>query len=312
MRSADSPAGPLARSLRTLLAVAAAPWLLGPASAAEPTPAMHTVYLRSSAEAVDEPFALTFDRRLTVVCPGTIRLAVPGSPDVIGVTVKDKIAVVTLVDSDFVRHERPGTNLTLILTDGTVVTLLLSVAARPQEMTTELVTLVPGPELAQADRSAALAWLKRWAAGEDVPPELERALAPAGEHLQSRIESALLTRLAANGAEIVPRPGRAQTHFIYLTGDRVVLLGDAAYLRLTVTNRSQPTFNIGRVHVGSGEGEDAGRPAFSAPDPAVLPDGNPRALAVRLPPEQARAPLHVEVCEATPGDRCVAVDLPAP
>lgn len=281
--------------------------MLAGAARAE-APPVRTLFLRSPAEAIDEPLALTFDRRLTVVAPVGIRLAVPGSPDVIGVTVRDRVAVVTLVDSPFVRHERPGTNLTLLLTDGTAVALRLAVAARPAEVVTDLVHLEQGPELGAAARASAVALLKAWAAGEgEVPPEVQRALLPAQRRLDERVDELLLQRVARLGGEWQDRGGRNQSRFIYLSGDRVLTLGDTCWLRLTVANRSQPVFRIGRVAVRGAEA-----PPFHAPDPDVLPDERPRPLAVALPAALARAPLTVEVCEAAPGDRCVSLDLAAP
>lgn len=283
------------------------------AARGQDAPTVRTLSLRSPAEAVDEPLALAFDRRLTIVSPHSIRLAVPGSPDVIGVTVKDRVAVVTLVDSDFVRKERPGTNLTLLLADGTAVALRLTVAGRPSDMTTDLVHLEQGPEIAAAGRTLALRLVQSWADDPaTAPPDAQRALAPTLARLAERLDAQLLQRIARVGGEWIERPGRAQHRFIYATGDRALLVGDACWLRFTLGNRSQPNFRIGDVRLRAPALAEESPPPFSAPDPEVGPDGRPRPVAVRLPAELCRAALTLEICEAAPGDRCVSLGLEAP
>jgi hypothetical protein len=277
-------------------------------------PPVRTLALHSAAEAIDEPLALAFDRRLTIVAPQPIRLAVPGSPDVIGVTVKDRVAVVTLVDSDFVRKERPGTNLTLLLEDASAVALRLTVATRPADVTTDLVHLEQGPEIAATRRAMALKQLQRWAEDEAAAPaEVRKALQPNAARLEARLDERLLQRVARLGGEWLERPGRTQAHFIYVTGDRALRLGDTCWVRFTVGNRSQPMFRIGAVHLRAPAlPEDAAAPAWDAPDPEVVADAAPRPVALRLPGELCRAPLTLEVCEAAPGERCVTAELDAP
>lgn len=285
-----------------------------PAAARAEAPPVRTLALHSPAEAIDEPLALAFDRRLTIVAPQPIRLAVPGSPDVIGVTVKDRVAVVTLVDSDFVRKERPGTNLTLLLEDASAVALRLTVAARPADVTTDLVHLEQGPEIAAAGRVLALKQLQRWAADEAAAPaEVRKALQPNAARLDARLDERLLQRVARLGGEWAERPGRSQAHFIYVTGDRALRLGDACWLRFTVGNRSQPMFRIGAVHLRAPALADAAAaPVWDAPDPEVVAGAAPRPVAMRLPGELCRAEVTLEVCEAAPGERCVLAALPAP
>jgi len=278
------------------------------------TPPVHTVMLRSEAEAVEAPLVLGFDRRLTIVAPRPIRLAVPGSPDVIGVTVKDRVAVVTLVDSPFVRRERPGTNLTLVLDDGGAIALRLVIAGLSADVSTDLVHLEAPPEAVGRVHTEALRLLTRWAAGEAVPPEAARALEPARERLDARVDAHVLTRIARQAPATWDRRARDQRRFIYLAGDRALRLGDRCLLRLMLSNRSQPAFVVGRVEVavpGTTDDDDA-RPPFFAPDPVVLPDERPRPLAIDLPGPACTAALEVEICEAPPGERCVTLSLPAP
>lgn len=286
----------------------------GPARLHAEAPPVHTVTLRSAAEAVETPLVLGFDRRMTIVAARPIRLAVPGSPDVIGVTVKDRVAVVTLVDSPFVRHERPGTNLTLILDDGGAVALRLAIAARPSDVTTDLVHLEAPPEGATRPHADALRLLSRWAAGDQVPPEAARALEPARERLDERLEARLLTLVARQSPATWARPERDQRRFIYLAGDRALRLGDRCLLRLTLANRSQPPFTIGqlRVRIAGVPEDDGTSPPSFAPDPVVPPDERPRPIAVALPAPACTEALELEVCEASPGERCVALSLPAP
>lgn len=297
-----------------LPAVMMAALAMRPASSTAEAPPVQTVVLRSEAEAVEAPLVLGFDRRLTLVAPRPIRLAVPGSLDVIGVTVKDRVAVVTLVDSPFVRNERPGTNLTLVLDDGGAVALRLTIAARPADVTTDLVHLEAPPEGVRRVHAEALRLLTRWAAGEAVPPEAARALEPARERLDARLDAHLLTRIARQSPATWDRRARDQRRFIYLAGDRALRLGDRCLLRLTLTNRSQPAFAVGRVTVAAPDiaGDDHGPPPYFAPDPVILPDERPRPLAIDLPGPACTASLDIEVCEAAPGDRCVALSLPPP
>jgi hypothetical protein len=296
-------------------AVACALAWAGPSSAAAEAPPVHTVLLRSAAEAVETPLVLGFDRRMTIVAARPIRLAVPGSPDVIGVTVKDRVAVVTLVDSPFVRAERPGTNLTLILDDGGAVALRLSIAARAGDATTDLVHLEAPPATATRPHAEALRFLALWAAGEAVPAEAARALEPARDRLDALVERRVLTLVARQSPALWERPDRDQKAFIYLAGDRAVRLGDRCFLRMTMTNRSQPAFTIGALSVTLADGQalaEAGEAGPFVPDPVVLPDERPRPLALALPGPACAETLQVRVCEAAPGERCVTLTLPGP
>ncbi|MCA9560977.1 MAG: hypothetical protein KC583_20655, partial [Myxococcales bacterium] len=151
----------------SLLAALAAP-------AAERT---RVVQLGPGVDGPAEPLPLYFDQRLTLVMPGPVRLAVPGSPDVVTAHVKDQLVVLSLVDSEFVRVRRPTTNLTVLTVDGTPFTCRLSVAASAAEASLDLVRVLPDPDKVQRAGPEAVALVEAWL--REGPKALPEAVRPA-------------------------------------------------------------------------------------------------------------------------------------
>ncbi len=219
----------------------------------------------------EAPIALHFERRLTVVMPDPVRLAVPGSHDVVSTHVRENVVVAALVDSPEVRRRRPTTNLTVLTEAGVVFTCRLTVAARQEEAEVDVVEVhVVRPPAAP-------------------PPK------PVGDPRPS------LARWAAEGLAVAGEVARDRSSFIYLVSHGAARIGPVWVLRLGVRNHSRPPFRIGRVRVA---GTDA---VWHAAEAVVPPDARERSLGVVASAPSPDEPLVVEVCEAAPGERCVSV-----
>ena len=112
------------------------------------------------------------------------------------------------------------------------------------------------------------------------------------------------------GFEVLAGVQRTRQGFIYLTSHGLLRLGDAAVLRLTAANHSQPALTLGSVRVfAGGQAVPAGQVVTTVRDAALLPDGQPRAVGVLFPAAALRDQVAVEVCEAGAEPRCVRLDV---
>jgi hypothetical protein len=272
---------------------------------------IRSLTLDAPALAVEEVVPIAFDTRLSIVTPAPIRLAVPGSPDVVAVHVQGALAVVSLVDSEFVRRARPVTNLTLLLTDGTAVAVRLAAVARPAEMPHDMLRFERGPGFGAATTKAAVDLLTSALSDPaGAPPELRAAVEAERRAAEVRALDALLVDAARAGLSSERVERRTKRGFIYLAGVERVRLGRWLLLGLTLENHSQPTFEPARVRVQARTGEwlpdDLVEFRFSAP--SVAADGRVRRLVVRLPAEGIAAPAAIEVCEPQER-RCVTLEV---
>jgi len=272
---------------------------------------IRTLTLDAPALAVEDVVPVAFDTRLSIVTPAPIRLAVPGSPDVVAVHVQGTLAVVSLVDSEFVRRARPMTNLTVLLTDGTAVAVRIAAVARPAEMPHDMLRFERGPAFGAALADAAGELLTAALADPgSAPPALRAAVEAERRAAEVRALDALLVDAAQNGLSSERVDRRTKRAFIYLSGVERVRLGRWLLLGLTLENHSQPTFEPARVRVRSRAGtwfpDDA--LAFRVSEPSVAADGRARRLIVRLPADETDPPAAVEVCEAHER-RCVTLEV---
>lgn len=282
----------------------------GPAVAQAPE-RIRSLTLDAPALAVEDVMPIAFDTRLSIVTPAPIRLAVPGSPDVVAVHVQGALAVVSLVDSEFVRRARPVTNLTLLLTDGTAVAVRLAAVARPAEMPQDMLRFERGPGFGAAATQAAVDLLTTALTDPaSAPPGLRTAVEAELRAAEVRALDALLVDAARTGLSSARVERRTKRAFIYLAGVERVRIGRWLLLGLTLENHSQPTFEPARVRVRSRTDEwlpeDLVTYRFS--EPSVAADGRARRLVVRLPAEETASPAAVEVCEAQER-RCVTLEV---
>ncbi len=285
-----------------LLAALAAP-------AAERT---RVVQLAPGVDGPAEPLPLYFDQRLTLVMPGPVRLAVPGSPDVVTAHVRDQLVVLSLVDSEFVRVRRPTTNLTVLTADGTPFTCRLSVAASAAEAGVDLVRVLPDPGKVQRAGPEAVALVEAWLrdGARALPEDVRPTFAPLAAQIDARARRQVAGWVARDGAERLADTRRTKRAFVYLTSHGLVRVGPFLAARLSVTNHTQPPFTVGAVRVRAG-GAELTDAVVEVPDRVVAPDGEPRGLGVLLPAAALAegAALEVDVCEADVAGRCVAIEV---
>jgi hypothetical protein len=269
------------------------------------------VRLDEPAQVIPGEIALGFTQRLTFILPEAVRMAVPGSPDVLAAHVKDNVVVASLVESEYVRAERPVSNLTILTEDGTAVTCRIRVAERPEEATTDVVRVERGEGLSAGIPEAAVRLLHRWLTvdPDHAEPAVAQRLAPLEPLFAKRGRHWLARNVADGGLEVVPSERRTKRDFIYLASQGLARVGGDAVLHLEVTNHSQPAFTVGdvTVRVDDRPVEDV---LLSVPDGFVPPDGKPRGLAVLGPADRLlHGDLAVSVCERGAGGRCVTLQV---
>lgn len=267
---------------------------------------VRTVALTDEAQAIEAPIALSFDSRVTLVAPAAVRLVVPGSADVLSTHIKDTLVVLTLVDSDFVRRGRPSTNLTVILVDGTAIVCRV-VVVEPRSVDADLIRFERGPLYAPALASATEARLISTldtldALSSDDP--LRRAVE---RRVQSYARHEALRAVAQGPVSARVLGDRTKSNFIYATAETLLLLGDDVMLRATLRNQTQAPFEIGKITADL-QGQTHEVEVFAS-DRRVLPDGLPRAVALRLPRLAFEVPTSIRICETAPGSRCVTLAL---
>jgi hypothetical protein len=290
----------------TLLAV----WLAATAAQAAGT---RVVTLDDPAQAIPGELALDFTRRLTFILPDPVRLAVPGSPDVIAAHVTDNLVTVNVVESEYVRAERPVSNLTIVTEDGTAITCRIRPAEGADASAPDVVRVERGEGLRVGIPAAAVRLLRQWLT-RDADPEVQARLAPLEPLFERRGRQWVADAVAAGGLEVVPTGRRTRRDFIYLASDGITRLGGDAVVHLEVTNHSQPAFTIGEVTLQlDGRPVPADQVLVAVPDPLVPPDGKPRGVAVITAADRALSgALAVRVCERGTGPRCVLLDVREP
>ena len=283
--------------------------LSGAAGAEAPVERTRSVQLGPDVDGPSDPLPLYFDQRLTLVLPERVRLAVPGSPDVLTAAIRDQLVVLSLVDSDWVRAKRPTTNLTVLTEGGTAFTCRVAVARTADEASIDLVRVLADPSVTRRAGPEAVAlvtaWLRDGAAG--VPVEVAPLFAPLAAEVDARARHQVAGGVAVGGAERLADARRTKQDFIYLTSHGLVRVGPFLLARLTAANHTQPPFTIGAVSVAvDGRPLDA---LVEIPDRVVPPDGEPRGLGVLFPADAlpADATLGAEVCEQATVPRCVSL-----
>ncbi len=266
--------------------------------------------------AAPDAVLVAHDARLSIIAPAPIRLAVPGSPDVVAVHVQGPLAVVSMVDSEFVRRARPTTNLTLVLEDGGALTVRLTPAARASDTTTDVLRFERTTAFEAATQAAVTeAALHLLAVGGEVAPRVQAALRARTLEAQRLKDDAEVAAAAAQPPRAKAARARTQRAFIYLSSAQTVEVAGTLWLDLSLENHSQPVFRPVRVRARASESgpwhpdEDV---RFALAGDVVPADGRPRALAVRVRSHDgSSAPqvVEVEVCEAAAG-RCVRLRLP--
>ena len=269
-----------------------------------------TFTAQADATAAERVVPMFFDKRLTVVMPGPVRMAVPGSPDVLAAHVKDNVVVVTLVDSPFVRQTRPVSNLTIIGADELAFACRITVAAGP-EGAPDLVRVTRGKALALQASDQVLqvvrAWLTEGPAA--LTPETAAALGEAEGLLDGSARQRMARWAAGGGVEaLFDSPRRTKAGFIYLSAVAAARVGADGVLQASVINHSQPTFTVGAVRALGPDGRPVAGLRWAMPDPVVPDDGEPRPLGVVGPADALKAGT-LEVCERAAEPRCVRLAL---
>ncbi|MCA9525712.1 MAG: hypothetical protein KC549_05365 [Myxococcales bacterium] len=257
------------------------------------------------------PIPLYFDQRLTIVLPDAVRLAVAGSADVLVAHTQDNVVVATLIDSEYVRAVKPRTNLTVLTEAGAAFTCTIAVAEAADAVAVNLIEVQRAPDHAQRVGAEAKAALAAWLADPGTAdPDVARALAAMTPEVEKQATRQIAAWAADGGFEVLAGVQRTRQGFIYLTSHGLLRLGDAAVLRLTAANHSQPALTLGSVRVfAGGQAVPAGQVVTTVRDAALLPDGQPRAVGVLFPAAALRDQVAVEVCEAGAEPRCVRLDV---
>lgn len=258
--------------------------------------------------------AMYFDKRLTFVLPEDVKVAVPGSADVLSTHVRGNLVVASLVDSPFVRETRPQTNLTIVTDDDTSFTTRIRVAESVEAAAVDLVRVVPGERDRLQVSDDAVRLVRTWL--ELGPAALEPSTAERLEALGPLVEVRARRRLAGwaatEGFELLADDDRrTKRGFIYLTSHGLLRFGPHTVLHLSAVNHSQRAFTVGSVRVLAG-GIPVHRDALNVelPEPVITPDGRARGLGVVFTAEgDPKAPVEVEVCERSADARCVRVDV---
>lgn len=270
-----------------LLLVATLATLTGSARAAETDDGRTlNVVMNAPSERVGAAVPLAFGRRLTLVMPAKVRMAVPGTTDVLVAHVRDDVVVVSLIDSPYVQGERPETHLSVLSEEGLALTVPFRVAAKG-EAVPDLLRVTRGPGIAREATADMLAATEQWLRRSDTDLALGDAsgfggLEPA---LAVRAERGLARQVARSGVAVLESgEARTKSDFIYLARSPVVRVGERATVQLKLRNHSQPTFRVDRVTVFSG--------GVALPAEQVItwtlgtevpPDGEPRNLGVVFP-----------------------------
>lgn len=260
------------------------------------------------------PVKIFFDKRLTIVMPEPVQLAVAGSPDVLVAHVRDQVVVVTVVDSPYTRKQRPVSNVTVLTKAGTAFTCRIEIAAKAKEAPYDLIQVAHGPGRARATRDEAVELVARWL---EAPQELSE---PVRRRLSSGLEKALERYgrrvLAEWGSEnvepLADAARRNRGDFIYLTRHAVVRLGRRVVTRLTMTNRSQPVFEIASISLRlDGVPLPAEEIDSHVARPRIDPDGQPRNIGVVFPARALATGgiVEVRVCEGGTEPRCVSTRI---
>lgn len=282
------------------------------AHAAEPSQTL-AVAMSGADHALDRPVPLYFDEKLTLVLPADVRLVLPGSADVLSTRVNGNIVAVGLVDSEFVRIGHPETSLSIVLVDGATVACRIAVAAAADPTRPHLIRFEREPAFDALVRARALETLTEWLDAPDgnLDESTHEHLAPITPAIERRARHLVAEWAAIEGFEVVDGVTRTRADFIYLTTRSVLRLGDRAVLRLGVTNRSQPTFTVGRIDLSSdGRTIEATALDVAIPQPDVPPDGRERSIAVIAPADSVfDHSLVVTVCETGITPRCVELEL---
>ncbi len=262
------------------------------------------VQLEPGVDGPREALSMTFDKRLTFVMPGPVRLAVPGSPDVLRAHVKDNVVVASLVDSDYVRARKPLTNLTILTTDGQPFTCRIAVVSTAAEAPLELVRVAHGAGRRRHFDDEAVRLVEAWLA-DRAPSAVRRRLEGLSARVDERAKAQLARWVALGGAEQRTGTGRSKQDFIDLTRRGRLSAGDVAVLHLELRNHTQPPFTVGEVRLVGVDGPLT----VSVPEPLVPPDGKPRGVGVLAPLKAVDSASAVEVCEQAVRARCVRLEL---
>lgn len=244
------------------------------------------VVMNAASERVGAPVPLAFGRRLTLVMPTKVRMAVPGTTDVLVAHVRDDVVVVSLIDSPYVQQERPETHLSVLSEEGLTLLVPFRVAA-PGEAVPDLLRVSRGPELAREATADMLVATEQWLRRSDH--DLMHANVSGFGTLETllavRAERGLAREIARSGVAVI-ESGEARTKddFIYLSRSPVVRVGDRAAVQLSLRNHSQPPFRVDRVTVFAGEvAVPAEQVTVWTLGIEVPPDGQPRQLGVLFP-----------------------------
>ncbi|MBU0551630.1 hypothetical protein KKF91_01395 [Myxococcota bacterium] len=269
------------------------------------------VYLSEDVNGPLEPLVMFFDKRLTLVMPDDVRLAVPGSPDVLAAHIRDHVVVLTLIDSPYVRERRPTTNLSVFTRLGAPFTAQIQVGQRPEEARYDLVRVEGAPSRALKASDEALdvvtAWLKEGDAVLEARTQARfgAVLTPL---LAARAHRQLLRRLARDGVEALIEPGvRVKDGFIYLDILGLYRVGDEAILRLGLTNHSQPAFQLARATLETNAGAVPAR--LEALEATVPDDGQARYAVISFDAKHLTGALTARLCEEGSQPRCVEAVL---
>jgi hypothetical protein len=244
------------------------------------------VVMNAASERVAASVPLGFGRRLTLVMPTKVRMAVPGTADVLVAHVRDDVVVVSLIDSPYVQSERPETHLSVLSEEGLALTVSFRVAG-PKEAVPDLLRVTRGPGLAREATAEMLAATEQWLRRSDTDLALSDAsgfgaLEPV---LAIRAERGWARQVARSGVAVLESgEARTKSDFIYLARSPVVRVGDRAAVQLMLRNHSQPTFRVDRVTILAG---DAALPAEQVSvwtlGVEVPADGEARTLGVVFP-----------------------------
>lgn len=262
---------------------------LGRATHAE----VRELWLSETITRCPEPIELSSSGQLTLELPEEVQVAAPAQRGALIVHIAPQLVVIQ--PQDPLRWaQRAQVGLTVILKGGGRLYCEFTPPKRPHSPDPRAVSVLrfrrPAPYL-EVQR-AALRLLKQAQEGTlSLDPmlsereriglqEVQRSLIALQHDAHQKLS---LRELSARPLELSERPPvRVQEGLIYLTLTQRFRLGEHLYVRATLMNRSQPSFQISTFELKLPTGDSL--PVSFYPQPLTAsPDGRPRRFAFLLP-----------------------------
>lgn len=224
----------------------------------------HTLWIGEGASRCERPLPLRVGRQLIFELPYEVKVAAPSAQGLVEVHIAPQLVVVRALESGWGAQAHVG--LSLVFQQGGTLYCELTAPRDPSEITPALVHVRRATQRAKMLREAVslidhhLNHHLNKDLSKDFNKRLKGSQAPLTE-LESAVEvelqdklsalkrswqaESLLKSLSRQPLTLSQRPPlRAQEHLIYLTLTQRFWLGGQVWLRASLINRSQPTFEL--------------------------------------------------------------------